>query len=595
MDYFSLTDPQVKLYKEKNGTYQFIDKTEMIQDNLNPNFTKTFILDYYFEVKQKLKFEIIDIDGPNQTEFVGEVFTTLGEIVGSKNQTAIFDISCKGKKTGKLVIKCEKVARNSSSLFLQFAGNDLKNVEGFFGKSNPVLKLSRAAGDSGFVVVYETEVVKKNLNPVWKGFEIKIQKLCNGDYYRPIKVEVFSRASYKDTLIGESQFTINELKDQEVRSFNLQNPAKGGKRGTLRLSQFSIVEKPEFLDYLRGGVQLNVVLAVDFTGSNGDPSFPTSLHALKYDNTLNEYQKAIHGVCGILLDYDYDQKIPCFGFGGKPKFPQLYSTTVQHCFPMTGFPQNPWCLGLEGILQSYAHALQNVDLSGPTLFAPILQQAMSLAQANKNNGSQEYTILLIITDGEIHDMEPSINCLIKAANLPLSVIIVGVGNADFTNMEILDGDDGLSNSNGVKAERDLVQFVPFRNFGGNHEELARHVLEEVPNQLVEYMMRVGIKPKPAQQVDINAVFNRTQTLTDVTVEVKQPYGANVSMPHIYDNVSPFGLQQQQTITASQLIKTGTIGPEPTTNVQLNFEDPNKQYRGGNTMGTMGPGPFSGGF
>jgi len=53
-------------------------------------------------------------------------------------------------------------------------------------------------------------------------------------------------------------------------------------------------------------------------------------------------------------------------------------------------------------------------------------------------------------------MEQSINCLIKSAFLPLSVIIVGVGKADFNNMVILDGDDGLFNSDGVKAERDLV-------------------------------------------------------------------------------------------------------------------------------------------
>ena len=33
--------------------------------------------------------------------------------------------------------------------------------------------------------------------------------------------------------------------------------------------------------------------------------------------------------------------------------------------------------------------------------------------------------------------------LVDSASLPLSIIIVGIGNADFSNMEILDGDDGL--------------------------------------------------------------------------------------------------------------------------------------------------------
>lgn len=59
-------------------------------------------------------------------------------------------------------------------------------------------------------------------------------------------------------------------------------------------------------------------------------------------------------------------------------------------------------------------------------------------------------------------MDRSIDLIIQAANLPLSIIIVGVGNADFTNMNRLDGDNGLYNSKGTKAARDIVQFVPFR-------------------------------------------------------------------------------------------------------------------------------------
>jgi len=55
-------------------------------------------------------------------------------------------------------------------------------------------------------------------------------------------------------------------------------------------------------------------------------------------------------------------------------------------------------------------------------------------------------ILLILTDGEIHDMDNTIDTIIQAAYLPISIIIIGIGDADFTNMEILDGDDGLFNN-----------------------------------------------------------------------------------------------------------------------------------------------------
>jgi hypothetical protein len=70
-------------------------------------------------------------------------------------------------------------------------------------------------------------------------------------------------------------------------------------------------------------------------------------------------------------------------------------------------------------------------------------------------------------------MDLTIDRLIEAASLPLSIIIVGVGNADFENMNRLDGDNGLYNSNGVKASRDIVQFVPFREVQLNADMLAK--------------------------------------------------------------------------------------------------------------------------
>lgn len=62
--------------------------------------------------------------------------------------------------------------------------------------------------------------------------------------------------------------------------------------------------------------------------------------------------------------------------------------------------------------------------------------------------SDSYEILLILTDGEIHDMPETKDLICSAAKIPLSIIIIGLGNEDFTSMRILDGDKGLFNSNG---------------------------------------------------------------------------------------------------------------------------------------------------
>ena len=78
---------------------------------------------------------------------------------------------------------------------------------------------------------------------------------------------------------------------------------------------------------------------------------------------------------------------------------------------------------------------------------------------------QQYFVLLIITDGEITDMDQTRQAIVDSSRLPMSIIIVGVGKAEFKAMEVLDGDKGMLKSlSGVAAARDIVQFVPFRDF-----------------------------------------------------------------------------------------------------------------------------------
>ena len=64
------------------------------------------------------------------------------------------------------------------------------------------------------------------------------------------------------------------------------------------------------------------MLAIDFTGSNGNPKSKDSLHYIK-PNKFNSYQEALYSICDILLNYDYDGLVDCYGFGAFPKFPKL--------------------------------------------------------------------------------------------------------------------------------------------------------------------------------------------------------------------------------------------------------------------------------
>lgn len=48
-------------------------------------------------------------------------------------------------------------------------------------------------------------------------------------------------------------------------------------------------------------------------------------------------------------------------------------------------------------MAAYANALQNVTLSGPTLFSQVINRAADLAGQSLSYNSSKYSVLLIIT------------------------------------------------------------------------------------------------------------------------------------------------------------------------------------------------------
>lgn len=54
---------------------------------------------------------------------------------------------------------------------------------------------------------------------------------------------------------------------------------------------------------------------------------------------------------------------------------------------------------------------------------------------------QKFHVLLILTDGIITDMQKTIDQIVESSDLPVAIIIVGVGDADFTSMDTLDADE----------------------------------------------------------------------------------------------------------------------------------------------------------
>lgn len=160
---------------------------------------------------------------------------------------------------------------------------------------------------------------------------------------------------------------------------------------------------------------------------------------------------------------------------------------------MTGDDTNPYVHGLESVKTSYVEALKNITLAGPTIFTNIIRRSAELASNTvQSSSNQKYTVLMILTDGEVNDMESTIDTIVEVSTCPLSIVIIGIGDADFTNMHTLDGDEiRLKSSRGVTCSRDIVNFVALREYlsliGTNREhEFMKRILEEIPTQVLQY-------------------------------------------------------------------------------------------------------------
>ncbi|KAM8945625.1 copine-1 [Pelodytes ibericus] len=510
-DVGSKSDPLcVVLQSVGDGKWAELARTEKIKNCQSPEFSTKPVIDYYFEKVQSIKFGVYDIDNKsvnlNDDDFLGGFECTIGQIVSNRTLKGPLELK-KGKLAGKgmISITAEEI-KDTRVVNLEVEARNLDKKD-FLGKSDPFLEFFRQGDGGTWQLVYRSEVIKNNLNPCWKKFSVPLQTFCGGDMNKPIKVSVSDQDDNSSSdLIGEFECTAAKLLEapENAVEFECIHPQKKQKKksyknsGIVRVKSCKIDVEYSFLDYVMGGCQINFTVGIDFTGSNGDPKSPDSLHFIS-PNGVNEYLTAIWCVGNVVQDYDTDKQFPAFGFGAQVP----PSWQVSHEFALNFNSNNPYCAGIQGVVDAYRQALPQVRLYGPTNFSPIINHVTRFAHgAAQQKTAAQYFVLLIITDGEITDLNDTRNAIVQASKLPMSIIIIGVGSADFKAMEFLDGDNGvLKSSSGEAAARDIVQFVPFRQFqNAPREALTQAVLAEIPKQLVSYFKMLGMNPvKPPQQ------------------------------------------------------------------------------------------------
>lgn len=452
---------------------RMLDTSEVARPDGNGvlTFQKTFIMEYFFEKDQQLLLSIFKTKNGESIKI--DFKSSIGSIVGSRQNTLIKQINNNAPEV--LKITAIEMKDNMEYLSIDFDVRTNKPLD-FKESRNLIFFLVE-----GKTRLYKSETISEQGKLLQARVPLTLLKPS-------FTLTVFD---CKQKPVAKIQTSVEEFITPNGRFKEITFPLS--KHRSITLVNKSAVRKSyTFIDYLKNGVQLGLVIAIDFTGSNGHPNDQGSLHQIG-PGIINDYERAISSCGNIVAYYDYDQQFPVFGFGAI--LPG--ESTANMCFNVNSL-STPDIYSIPGVLEAYHQKVTQITFSGPTYFAPVLQETINIIRNQHNN--LQYQVLMILTDGIINDMNETIDLLVIGAKLPLSVIIIGIGNADFSNMEILDADDNpLVSSTGEKCVRDLVQFVPFSKFEHNQQRLAEEVLEEVPRQILEYYTQNNMYPETLNQ------------------------------------------------------------------------------------------------
>lgn len=493
-------------HADAGGEEREVGRTETVFNSSEPRWATPVRVAYRFaDARQRLSFSVYDrCEGDEGDVLLGRCECTVTQVMVAEDQCFVLGLSG-AQGGGRLVVRGEvEKADYGENVTLQIAG-----VGGLRKATKPFFELQREMKDGQMVPVKYSEVFSDYSSRTgavnrFRSFTISLVRLSNSDKERRLRLVFmnFGRRGVHDEC-GSVEFTLAELmrdfKDKEgTRSAPIYEVVKRRRNGStvvagqIAVTQLMVQSEVSFLHYIKnGGVVINTVFAVDMSMTNGNPSDPGSIHFLN-PRGPNEYEAAIRDVGLILSEFDSSKAFPSWGFGAclPPHF-----DAISHCFPLSDGPSEI-CDGVAGVKHAYREMLQRVRPHQPCKYGPVLRKVIDQARTEDERSNHSvYTVLVMFTDGDFVDFQDVKDVIVGASDLPLSIVFVGIGSAEKPKLEDLDGDyQRLQNSDGIRASRDIVQFVPFQEYRSNPAQLATAVMEEIPDQLVSFYRDLGIRP-----------------------------------------------------------------------------------------------------
>mmetsp|Transcript_967 Transcript_967/g.2212 ORF Transcript_967/g.2212 Transcript_967/m.2212 type:complete len:633 (+) Transcript_967:86-1984(+) len=506
--------------KEPNRKEVEMGRTEVSRACINPVFRQTFRLNFVFHQEQTFVLRVYDEDlryatGLSEHDYLGGVIFTLGQVMGAKGCSLAKRLRSNESSLGDafLVVTGKGVVENREVLEFRFSCQDLVQQHNMIiekidrtkviDKCRPYFRLERLnQDDQSWEIVWKSEVKKQTLEPIWNEARLPLQLLCNDDQSNPLKITIwdYEKSSSSHVILGSVETSVTDImeksKDGGIPVFivkrerqKLFRRSKMKHVGLLKVLNATIITVPSMIQYLSGGMSLDLMIGIDCSISNGEWGAENNLH-FSANHWLNDYQAGIQKMGKITENFSRGSYSSLWGLGAE------INGEYRDCYPM----KERICTG-KNLLKAYDDNVVNnpgFALGKEASLNPLVEAA-TFRTIKLSKKRPIYTVLAIFTAGDFEDLEETVDLICRAAeDAPISIVIIGVGNSDFTSVKQLCGEKNykLRDSRGIPTAREIVTFVSFKQFGGNATEVIAEALKEIPEQFVEYQVINGVKPLP---------------------------------------------------------------------------------------------------
>ena len=216
LDAFSKSDPQCIVYEKINNSWSKIGVTEQIKNQLNPDFTTSLQVAYWFEKVQNYKFCMIDGDGTGEFEVIGEVEVTMGALMGAAKQTWTKDLMQGGQgNRGQIIVRTQAVQQSNECAKFNVRVTNANNVAGgcmgmCAERAHFICEIQKEVpGTNNFVtsVTLPGQFNTADVNMQEK--TVTLGELCNADKDSRLKVVLKNPAT--NTIFNEAFTSVTQL------------------------------------------------------------------------------------------------------------------------------------------------------------------------------------------------------------------------------------------------------------------------------------------------------------------------------------------------------------------------------------------------